>query len=82
MEEITNEVKKFGTVKSIMIPRTRDMVETTTVKESAIGKAFIEFEEVTSAFACYNLLNAKPFMNMPVEINFFSKDMFLTKSLY
>ena len=48
---------------------------------TALGKAFVEFEEVVSSFTCYNLLNNKPFMGYPVEINFFSKDLFITKSL-
>jgi hypothetical protein len=60
----------------------RDLNLFQTIKETAIGKAFAEYEEVTSAFACYNLLNGKCFMGQPVEINFFNKDDFLTKTLY
>jgi hypothetical protein len=64
------------------MPRPRDLNFYTTIKESALGKAFAEFEEVTAAFACFNLLNTKPYLGKPVEINFFSKDDFLTKNLY
>jgi hypothetical protein len=46
-----------------------------------LGKAYAEFEEVTAAFACYNLLNSRPYMGLPVEINFANKDQFLTKQL-
>ena len=66
----------------MFIPRPRDFNIYTTIKETALGKAFAEFEEVTAAFACFNLLNGKSYLNMPVEINFFSKDDFLTKNLY
>ena len=80
--EIKSEVSNLGEVKQVVIPRTIDLMQTTTVKVSAIGKAFVEFEEVASAFACYNLLNGRPYRGFPVVINFFNKDLFLTKSLH
>jgi hypothetical protein len=46
-----------------------------------MGKVFIEFESIASSFACYNLLNGKIYLNQPVEINFYDKDLYLTKSL-
>lgn len=92
LTEITEELKKFGTLRQfyingeeaqeVFIPRPRDFNIYQTIKETALGKAFAEFEEITAAFACFNLLNGKPYLNMPVEINFFSKDDFLTKNLY
>ena len=80
-KDLTEELSKIGAIKSLIFPKTQDQMQTTTVKASAIGKAYIEFEEVTSSFTCYNLLNGKAFMGKPVEINFYSKDLYLTKSL-
>jgi len=93
VQEITEELKKFGALRhfyingsehpiEVFVPRPRDINMFPTIKETAIGKAFAEYEEVTSAFACYNLLNTKLYMGQPVEINFFNKDEFLTKVLY
>ena len=92
MQDVTEELRKFGALKQfyfngeepreVFMPRPHDLNLFTTIKESALGKAYAEFEEVTSAFACYNLLNSKPFMGQAVEINFFNKDHFLTKMLY
>ncbi|CDW84689.1 splicing factor u2af large [Stylonychia lemnae] len=81
MKEMNEELGKFGKIKSMIIPRSQDMMQTTTVKPSSIGKVFVEFEEVTSGFACYNLLNSRVYMGHPVEINFYSKDLYVTKSL-
>ncbi len=93
VKEITDELKKFGALRhfyingseqpvEVFLPRPSDINMFQTIKETAIGKAFAEYEEVTSAFACYNLLNTKSYMGHPVEINFFNKDEFLTKVLY
>ena len=93
VKEITDELKKFGALRQffingselpieVFVPRPSDINMFQTIKETAIGKAFAEYEEVTSAFACYNLLNTKSYMGHPVEINFFNKDEFLTKVLY
>eukprot|EP00347_Sterkiella_histriomuscorum_P022214 403331270 len=81
VKDLTQELQKFGKIRTLLLPRSLDMMQTSTVKPSAIGKAFVEFEEVTSGFACYNLLNGRQFMGMPVEINFYNKDLFVTKSL-
>ena len=65
-EEITREMNeelgKFGKIKSMMIPRSSDMNQTSTVKPSSIGKVFVEYEEITSGFILYNLLNSRPYM--------------------
>ena len=92
VSDVTEELRKFGALRQfyingqeaqeIFMPRPRDLGLFTTIKDTAIGKAFAEYEEVTAAFACFNLLNTKPFMGLPVEINFFNKDDFLTKNLY
>jgi hypothetical protein len=93
VREITDELKKFGALRhffingsespiEVFLPRPSDINMFQTIKDTAIGKAFAEYEEVTSAFACYNLLNTKSYMGQPVEINFFNKDEFLTKVLY
>lgn len=80
-EDILYELSKFGKIKSLTVPKSNDVISTSTVKKSSIGKAYAEFEEVTSAFVCYNLLNSKPFMGQPVEINFYDRDQYITKSL-
>ena len=89
--DVTLELRKFGPLRhfylngddncEVFLPRKRDLNTFATVAPSAIGKAYAEFVEITSAFACYNLLNARLFMGQPVEINFFNKDYFLTKCL-
>ena len=66
---------------SSFVPNRSDLKTTNTIATSALGKAYIEFEMVTSAFACYNLLNKKQFMEAPIEINFYPKDQYLTKTL-
>ena len=93
VNDITEELRKFGSLRQffvngeedrreVFLVRGRDLnIFGGTIKKSAVGKAYAEFEAVTSAFACYNLLNGKPFMGMPVEINFSNKDKFLTKEL-
>ncbi|TNV73086.1 hypothetical protein FGO68_gene4342 [Halteria grandinella] len=90
-EELSEELRKFGSLRQfffngedmreVFVPRPRDLNIFTTIQESAIGKAYAEFEEVTAAFACYNLMNNRVYMGMPVEINFANKDQFLTKQL-
>lgn len=90
--EITEEIRKFGALRQffvngdgqreVFLVRQRDLsLFGGTIMPSAIGKAYAEFEAITSAFACYNLLNGKTFMGLPVEINFVDRDQFLTKKL-
>lgn len=92
MNDITEELRKFGALRQffvngegqreVFLVRSRDLpLFGGTILPSAIGKAYAEYEAVTSAFACYNLLNGKSFMGMPVEINFVDRDQFLTKKL-
>ena len=92
MNDITEELRKFGALRQffvngegqreVFLVRSRDLpLFGGTILPSAIGKAYAEYEAVTSAFACYNLLNGKSFMSMPVEINFVDRDQFLTKKL-
>lgn len=71
LEDIILELSKFGRIRSTQLPRPNDMLRNKAIKESALGKAFVEFEEIASAFACYNLLNNRPFLGKPVEIDFY-----------
>ena len=83
-EELSEELRKFGSLRQfffngeemreVFVPRPRDLNIFTTIQESAIGKGYAEFEEVTAAFACYNLMNNRSYMGMAVEINFANKD--------
>lgn len=66
----------------MIIPKPTDLQQSITMKETAIGKAYVEFEEIISAFLCYNLLNGRLYMGFPVEINFFDKALFITNSLF
>jgi hypothetical protein len=68
------ELRKFGKIVSFTFPRLKDLKLTSTIKESALGKIFVEFEEVSAAFACYNMLFERLYMGMPVVIEFFSRD--------
>ena len=56
------ELKKFGKIISFTFPTLNDLKKTSPIKESALGKAFVEFEEVASAFVCFNMLNERPFL--------------------
>jgi len=47
-----------------------------------MGKMFVEFEEISSAFACYNLLYEREFLGQPVVIEFFGRDQYITQSLF
>ena len=67
-------MKKFGKIVSFTFPRLKDLKVTSTIKESALGKIFVEYEEVSSAFACYNMLYDRLYMGMPVVVEFFSRD--------
>lgn len=73
-EEVLTELRKFGKLISFTFPRLKDLKQTSTIKESAIGKIFVEYEEVSSAFACYNMLYERLYLGMPVVIEFFSRD--------
>ena len=80
--DVLQELKKFGRIVSFTFPRLEDLTQTSTIKESALGKAYVEFEEISSAFACYNMINERNFMGKPVEIEFFPKDSYITQSLF
>ena len=56
-------------------------MQTSTVKESALGKVFIEFELIASAFMCYNLLNNRVYRGNSIEINFADRDHYMIKNL-
>lgn len=76
------ELRKFGKIVSFTFPRLKDLKQTSTIRESALGKIFVEFEEVSAAFACYNMLFERLYMGMPVVIEFFSRDQYITQSLF
>lgn len=73
-EELLTELRKFGKIVSYTFPRLKDLKQTSTIKQSGMGKMFVEFEEISSAFACYNLLYEREFLGQPVVIEFFSRD--------
>ena len=64
-ERFTRQLVK---VLSFTFPRLRDLRATSTIKQSGMGKMFVEFEEVSSDFACYDLLYEREFMGQPVVI--------------
>jgi uncharacterized protein (DUF1810 family) len=81
-EEVLHELRKFGKIVTFIFPRLKDLKQTSTIKESAIGKIFVEYEEISCAFACYNMLFERLYMGMPVVIEFFSRDQYITQSLF
>ena len=81
-EDVLNELKKFGKIISFTFPTLKDLNKTSTIKESALGKAFVEFEEVASAFVCFNMLNDRVFLDQQVIIEFFTRDAYITQSLF
>lgn len=81
-DDVLQELKKFGKIISFTFPRYEDLKQTSTIKESALGRAYVEFEEISSAFACYNMINEQIFLGKAVEIEFFPKDSYITQSLF
>jgi len=77
-QDVLGELKKFGKIISFIFPTLNDLKKTSTIKQSALGKAFVEFEELSSAFICFNLLNERRFLNQPVKVEFFSRDQYIT----
>lgn len=77
-EDVLFELKKFGKIVSFIFPTLKDLSKTSTIKQSALGKAFVEYEEISSAFACYNMLNDRSFLGQPVVLEFFSRDQYIT----
>jgi RNA recognition motif-containing protein len=63
IQDIRFELEKFGPIVELKVPRQKtDHLE--------VGKAYVHFLNVASAFACYNLLNSKLYMGHPVDILF------------
>ena len=75
------ELSKFGHIRSIRIPRPIDLQTTPSIKDSAVGKVFVEFDDVCSAFIAYNLLDTLPFNGEPVNITFFDPEQYLKAAL-
>ena len=70
MNNVQYEINKFGVVQDIKIVRNTQekMEEQNDLYE--IGKVYVRFLFVSSAFACYNLLNGRKFMGEQVDILF------------
>lgn len=77
-QDVLNELKKFGKIVSFIFPTLADLKKTSTIKQQALGKAFVEFEELSSAFICFNLLNDRYFLDQPVKVEFFNRDHYIT----
>jgi len=61
----------------MLFPRPYDISqEKTFLTKDSLGKAYIQFEDIGSSFAVYNLLNGKIFNGRPVEITFFDERSF------
>ena len=78
-QDIEFELSKFGKFKEIVIIRSSDVCPT--IPSTAIGKIFVRFEEVASAFGVYNLLNGRYFANQAITTTFYSEDKFSRKEL-
>ena len=61
--DIRYELNKFGPIVELKVPRQKS-------ENLEVGKVYVNFLNVASAFACYNLLNSKPYMGQPVDILF------------
>lgn len=77
-EDVLFELRKFGKILSFIFPTLKDLNKTSTIRQSALGKAFVEYEEVSSAFACYNMLDGRYYLGQPVVLEFFSRDQYIT----
>ena len=79
-DDIKQEMEKIGTISRIIIPRPENSEEDEegriTYPEDTIGKVFIEYDDLGSSFAAFNLMNNKVFNKRPLEITFYEENSF------
>lgn len=71
-DDIKQEMEKFGEIVTILIPRSGN----TSFPKESLGRVYIEYQDIGSSFAAYNLMNNKIFNNKPLEIIFFEQESF------
>lgn len=75
LEDIHEECQKYGTVKSIEIPRPRDDDEPV----PGLGKVFVEFDSATEAQRAQLNLAGRRFANRIVVTSYFDRDRYRNK---
>lgn len=73
VDDVRGEVSKYGTVKSLVIPRPPG--------NSSVGKIFIEYEAATMAQAAANALRGRQFGGRAVVTTFYDEGKFAAKDL-
>ena len=62
LTDIRFELSKFGPIEQLKVPKLNEQNMGVKSESDEPGKAYVEFLNVSSAFACYNLLNGKPYL--------------------
>lgn len=75
VDDIKTECVKFGKVNSITVPRPGGECE------SAVGKVFVEFDEVQGAEKAASELHGRGFASRTVEADFLSEELYAAKKL-
>ncbi|OMJ80076.1 hypothetical protein SteCoe_19768 [Stentor coeruleus] len=75
-DEIMNEVSKYGTVISLIIPRVSEGYF-----GKCIGKAYVEYIDVSSAVRSSSLLGQKSWKGLPIKADFFDAVKFMRNEL-
>lgn len=75
MEDIEEECSKYGTVRSIEIPRPSERGETV----PGLGKVFVEFDSATEAQRAQLNLAGRRFANRVVVTSYFDRDRYRNK---
>ena len=80
-------MKKFGKIVSFTFPRLKDLKVTSTIKESALGKIFVEYSMIEEAKTAKKVifvkkaLGGRTFDNKTVECSFHSEEDYLKNNL-
>lgn len=86
-EDIKFELEKFGPIKTMIMPKHEDISgsgpnsSSKNYSASSLGKVYIEFNDISAAFAAYNMMNDKVFNSKSLDIQFYDKEAFLNGSL-
>ncbi|CAH0477301.1 unnamed protein product [Peronospora belbahrii] len=75
VDDIKGECERFGTVPSLLLPRPRDGVP------SAVGKVFVEFDDVQAAQGAATELHGRGFSNRTVAVEFMEEGKYARREL-
>ncbi|TDH65170.1 uncharacterized protein CCR75_000618 [Bremia lactucae] len=75
VDDIKGECERFGRVVSLLLPRPRDGIL------SAVGKVFIEFQDVASAQGAATELHGRGFSNRIVSVEFMPEELYARREI-